>query len=321
MKHGQASRTALGAAGQRAAHQALESGLVFADPLAIRILGPDAEKAIAVAKAEPERRALRFFIAMRSRFAEEKALAAIEAGARQILVLGAGLDTFAYRLAPREGLKVFELDHPATQRDKRARLAAAHIAEPNHLAFVAHDFEHGPLTEALTAGGLDVGRRTFVLWLGVTPYLTEEAVFATLGALARFPGGAEVVFDYANPPHAIEEGGGRDFHLAMAARVAKSGEPFQCYLETAALHERARALGFVDIEDLDRAALVERYLPHLPAKPRPGPGGHVVRMATVGIPRNAAGDQTFQHCAVLKNDQRRQAKLGLPTVHAVAIGA
>ena len=130
MKHGQASRTALSAAGQRAAHQALEGGLVFSDPLAIRILGRDAEKAIAIAKAEPERRGLRFFVAMRSRFAEEKALAAIEAGVRQILVLGAGLDTLAYRLEPRAGLKVFELDHPATQRDKRSRLAEADIAEP-----------------------------------------------------------------------------------------------------------------------------------------------------------------------------------------------
>ena len=280
MKHGNASRTALGAAGHRAAHQALEGGLVFADPLAIPILGRDAEEAIAVAKDEPGRRGLRFFIAMRSRFAEDCAKAAIEAGARQILVLGAGLDTFAYRLEPREGLKVFELDHPATQRDKRARLAAAGIAEPAHLAFVAHDFEHGDMTEALAAGGLDVGRRTFVVWLGVTPYLAEEAVYATLGALSRFPGGAEVVFDYANPPHAIEEGGVRDFHHAMAERVAASGEPFRCYLETAALRERARTFGFADIEDLDRAALVERYLPHIPAKPRPGPGGHVVRMAT-----------------------------------------
>jgi hypothetical protein len=66
----------------------------------------------------------------------------------------------------------------------------------------------------------------------------------------------------------------------MAAHVAASGEPFRCFLETDALHERGRALGFVEIEDLDRAALFERYLPMLSAKPRPGPGGHVVRMAT-----------------------------------------
>ena len=105
MKNGQASRTALGAAGHRAAHQAIEGGLVFADPLALRILGGDAEEVIASAKGEPERRALRLFVAMRSRFAEDAARQAIEAGVRQILVLGAGLDTFAYRLEPHDGLK------------------------------------------------------------------------------------------------------------------------------------------------------------------------------------------------------------------------
>ncbi|HKN30728.1 MAG TPA: SAM-dependent methyltransferase [Roseiarcus sp.] len=280
MKHGQASRTALGAAGHRAAHQALESGMVFADPLALAILGDDAKEAIALARERPERRGLRFFVAMRSRFAEDSARRAIENGVRQILILGAGLDTFAYRLERREGLRVFELDHPATQRDKRRRLDEARVAEPSHVVYVAHDFEHGGMTAALGAGGLDAGRRTFVLWLGVTPYLTEDAVYATLGELARFPGGAEVVFDYANPPHAIEEAQVREFHHAMAERVAASGEPFLCHLDTHELHERARALGYGDIEDLDRAALVARYLPQAPAKPRPGPGGHVVRMAT-----------------------------------------
>jgi methyltransferase (TIGR00027 family) len=280
VKHGQASRTALGAAGHRAAHQALEGGFVFADPLAVRILGGDADEAIAFSKARPERRPLQLFVAMRSRFAEDSARKAIEAGVRQILVLGAGLDTFAYRLEPREGLRVFELDHPATQRDKRARLADAGIDEPSHLAFVAHDFEQGDMGQALAAAGLDVASRTFVLWLGVTPYLTEEAVFTTLSALARLPGGVEVVFDYANPPHAIDEPQTRDYHHAMAAKVAEQGEPFRCYLDTEDLHTRARALGFAEIEDLDRAALAERFLPGLAAKPRPGPGGHVVRMAT-----------------------------------------
>lgn len=280
MKHERASRTALGAAGHRAAHQTLEGGIVFADPLAVRILGPDAEEAIALARAQPERRGLRFFVAMRSRFAEDSARRAIAAGVRQLLVLGAGLDTFAYRLDPQEGLRVFELDHPATQRDKRARLSQAAVAEPAHVAYVAHDFEHGDMTEALQAGGLEVGRRTFVLWLGVTPYLTEHAVYATLGALARFPGGTEVVFDYANPPNTIEEESVREHHHRMAARVARSGEPFRCYFDTPALHERALTMGFVEIEDLDRAALVERFLPQIPSKPRPGPGGHVVRMAT-----------------------------------------
>ncbi|HZZ63753.1 MAG TPA: SAM-dependent methyltransferase [Roseiarcus sp.] len=280
MKNGRASHTALGAAGHRAAHQALEGGSVFADPLALRILGPDAEDAIALARERPERRGLRLFVAMRSRFAEDSARRAIEQGVRQVLVLGAGLDTFAYRLQPRDGLRVFELDHPATQRDKRRRLGEAAVAEPAHVAYLAHDFEHGGMTAALEAGGLVGGRRTFVMWLGVTPYLTEGAVYATLCELARIPGGAEVVFDYANPPHTIEEERLRAFHQEMAAQVAARGEPFRCYLETAALHQRVRALGYVEIEDLDRAALAARYLPQIPTKPPAGPGGHVIRIAT-----------------------------------------
>ncbi|HEY1885430.1 MAG TPA: SAM-dependent methyltransferase [Roseiarcus sp.] len=280
MQDGQASVTALGAAGHRAAHQVLERGFVFADPLALRILGQDADNAIALAKERPERRPLRLFIAMRSRFAEDSARRAIENGVRQILVMGAGLDTFAYRLEPAQDMRVFELDHPATQAEKRRRLAEARIAEPQHVAYVAHDFEQGSMTAALEAAGLDPGKRTFVLWLGVTPYLTEEAVFATLSELARLPGGAEVVFDYSNPPDAIAQGNTRNFHREMAERVAASGEPFRCYFDSGELHARARELGLAEIEDLDRAALVARYLPDASAAPRPGPGGHVVRMAT-----------------------------------------
>jgi methyltransferase (TIGR00027 family) len=281
MQHGQASVTALGAAGHRAAHQVLERGLLFGDPLALPILGPDAEGAIALARERPERRGLRLFIAMRSRFAEDSARSAIEKGVRQILVLGAGLDTFAYRLEPTDDLRVFELDHPATQAEKRRRLGQAHIAEPAHVSYVAHDFESGSMTAALKAAGLDTDRGAFVLWLGVTPYLTEEAVFATLGELGSWPGGTEIVFDYTNPPEAVDEPNARNFHREMAERVAASGEPFRGYFDSAELHARAGSLGFTDIEDLDRAALVARYLPDSAvAPPRPRPGGHVVRMAT-----------------------------------------
>ena len=280
MQHGKASLTALGAAGHRAAHQVLERGIVFSDPLALAILGQDADEAIALAKERPERRPLRLFVAMRSRFAEDSARRAIDAGVRQILVLGAGLDTFAYRLQPAADLRVFELDHPATQSDKRRRLAEAQIAEPQHVAYIAHDFEHGSMTAALEAGGFSPTKRTFVMWLGVTPYLTEDAVLATLGELTRWPGGVEIAFDYANPPHAIEEAATRNFHREMAEHVAASGEPFRCYLDSETLRTRALSLGFAEIEDLDRAALIKRYLPLLPVAPRSGPGGHVVRMAT-----------------------------------------
>jgi methyltransferase (TIGR00027 family) len=279
VRHGQASRTALGAAGHRGAHQTLEGGMVFADPLALAILGDDAEEALALAREAPERRALRFFIAMRSRFAEDSCRRAIGVGLRQVLVLGAGLDTFAYRLEGPADLRVFELDHPSTQRDKRRRLAEARIAEPPHVAYVAHDFEHGDMSSALLAAGLDAKQPTFVLWLGVTPYLTQEATFATLADLARLPGGAEVVFDYSNPPHTIE-GPQRRHHEELASKVAEAGEPFRGYFDTAELHAECRRLGYGEIEDLDRAALVALYLPQAPNPPKPRPGGHVVRVST-----------------------------------------
>jgi len=126
MQTGQPSRTALSAAAHRATHQVVEGGRIFADPLALRILGPDAEAIVAQMAAQPQRRGMRLFIAARTRFAEDALAEAAARGVRQLVVLGAGLDTFAYR-NPFEaaGLKVFEVDHAATQAWKRHRLADA----------------------------------------------------------------------------------------------------------------------------------------------------------------------------------------------------
>jgi methyltransferase (TIGR00027 family) len=275
MKPGQFSRTALSVAGHRAAHQVLEGGWIFADPLALRILGEDAESAVAGAREDPGRRGLRNFVATRSRFAEEAARRAIGEGVRQIVVLGAGLDTFAYRLEPSEGLRVFEVDHPATQAEKRRRLAAAGIAAPAHLTFAPCDFERDALGEALRAVGFDPDARAFFIWLGVVPYLTETAIFATLGFIAGLPAG-EVAFDYGNPAETIADTAMREYHKAMAERVAAAGEAFQSYFETPALHEKLRALGFQEIEDLGPNEIAARFFPEL-AKPGRANGGHVVR--------------------------------------------
>jgi len=279
MQEGQFSRTALGAAGHRAAHQILEGGLVFADPLALRILGPDAEEAIAEARENPGRRGLRLFVAVRSRFAEDVAGQAIARGVRQIVVLGAGLDTFAYRVEPAEGLRVFEVDHPATQAEKRRRLAAAGIAAPAHLTFAPCDFERAGLDESLGAAGFDARRPSFFLWLGVVPYLSQSAVFATLAFIGKLPGGGEVVFDYANPPETIADEASRQAHEILAARVAAAGEPLRTYFVTSELHENLRGLGFRRVEDLGPDEIAARFLPGR-AVPSRKSGGHVVLAAT-----------------------------------------
>ncbi len=232
MLSGQASRTALGAAGHRAVHQVLERGFIFADPLALRILGADADEALAEAEREPRRRGLRLFIAVRTRFAEDALAAAIARGASQLVVLGAGLDTYAYRADIGDRLRIFEVDHPATQAWKRERLASAGIAIPPTLTFAPVDFERESLATGLAAAGLDPARRSFFTWLGVTPYLSEEAVFATLGFIAGLPGGAEVVFDYTNPPETIADPARRAHHEALAARVAAAGMKFSEAIST-----------------------------------------------------------------------------------------
>ncbi len=166
----------------------------------MRILGTDAEAAVRDAENDPSRRRLRLFIAVRTRFAEDALAVAVAGGVRQLVVLGAGLDTYAYRTALGESLRIFEVDHPATQAWKRQRLAEAAIPVPRALTFAPVDFERETLADGLTAVGFDLAQQTFFTWLGVVPYLTEQAVCSTLGFIASLPGGAHVVFDYGNPP-------------------------------------------------------------------------------------------------------------------------
>ncbi len=273
MRRGQPSRTALGAAFHRAAHQVLERGAIFADPLAVRILADDADTAIRAAQADPSRRRLRLFIAARSRFAEDALAAAIPRGVSQLVVLGAGLDTFAYRTTLADRLLMFEVDHPATQAWKRQRLAATGIAVPRALRFAPVDFERETLAEALAAAGFAPRRPTLFTWLGVVPYLTEPAVLSTLAFIAGLPGGADVVFDYGNPP--APDDVADDAHARLAARVAAAGEAFRSLFETGALHARLAALGFSAIEDLGPADIRARWFPgHAGAAPERG--GHIV---------------------------------------------
>ena len=280
MQTGQPSRTALGAAGHRAAHQVLEQGRIFFDPLALRILGSEAEEALNEAEQEPRKRALRLFIAVRTRFAEDALAAAVARGVSQLVVLGAGLDTYAYRSNLQDRLRVFEVDHPATQAWKREQLAKASIAVPGALTFAPVDFERDTLADGLAAAGFDPHQQTFFTWLGVTPYLTESAVFATLGFIAALPGGAHVVFDYSNPPDSIVGVERRAFHEALATRVAAAGETFKSYFGSEALVVRLADLGFRDIEDLGPPEIAARYFPNHAGGPSGGGGAHIIRAAT-----------------------------------------
>jgi methyltransferase (TIGR00027 family) len=262
MIQAQPSKTALRVALRRAAHQMHDARpLVFEDPLAVRILGlefaeelrrtPDSDK-------RPWSAGLRAFMVARARLAEDTLAAGVrQSGVTQYLVLGAGLDTFACRNESTE-LRVFEVDHPATQAWKRQMLQSAGIVAPGTAHFVAVDFEVDSLRAKLAAVGFDFAQPTVTAWLGVVPYLTLEAFRATLRVLGRFAEGSTVVFDYSQPREALPE---RERLMldSLSARVAQAGEPFQLFFTPEQLAEELEWLGLRVVEDLDGAALTARY--------------------------------------------------------------
>jgi methyltransferase (TIGR00027 family) len=262
MQESRPSRTANRVAMRRAAHQLLDIPKVLDDPIALPILSDESranlskEPSFAAAMAAKYMRA---FMAVRSRFAEDELARAVARGATQYVILGAGLDTFAYRNPfPESALRVFEVDFPATQAWKRHRLAAANISIPASLTFAPVDFEHHTLAEGLAEANFDPKRTTFFSWLGVIMYLTREAAMGTLKFIASTPPGGGVVFDYAVPRASL------NFLQKMAfdrltARVEAAGEPFRLLFDPADLASDLRALGFTHLDDLTNAEINARY--------------------------------------------------------------
>jgi methyltransferase (TIGR00027 family) len=276
MQEGRPSATAQGAALLRAAHQLLDQPRVLDDPLALRVAGPEAE---ATLRADPapfqtdERRHLRAFIAMRSRYAEDELAQAVRRGIRQYVVLGAGLDTFAYRNPPSNALRVFEVDHPQTQAWKQRRLREASIALPPCLTFAPVDFESETLAGALRAAGLRTDEPAFFSWLGVTVYLTHAAVMETLRYVASTPAaGSEIVFSFV-PPHAGSRSG-------IGHRTASLGEPWVTFFDPAELERELRAMGFGRTEHVSPAYANRRYFADRADGLRVGGTGHLMK-ATV----------------------------------------
>ncbi len=259
MQEGKFSRTARRVAIRRAAHQLLDHPRVLDDPLALRIIGSEAAEDL---RSNPKEhhafsRAFRAFMAARSRYAEDELARAVANGVRQYVVLGAGLDTFAYR-NPHAALRVFEVDHPATQGWKREQLEAAGIAIPAALTFVPVDFERQTLADGLGQAGFALSAAAFFSWLGVTPYLTREACMSTLSLIATMPAGSGVVFDFAVDP-ALLNPGQRQALDALSERVARYGEPFQLFFDPGKLKDELRRMGFCRTEFLQGKEINARY--------------------------------------------------------------
>jgi len=265
------SRTALRVAMRRAAHQLFDRPKVLDDSIALRIIGPQAAAKLETERGTEDGRialSVRAFMVARSRYAEDALARSIERGAKQYVVLGAGLDTFAYRNPHAESaLRVFEVDYPATQECKRRQLEEARIAVPPSVTYAPVDFERQTLAEGLRLAGFDSAKPTFFSWLGVTMYLTEDAVMSTFGFIAATPPGGGVAFDYAVPRSSLGLLG-RIALDAVSRRVARAGEPFRTFFEPAALAERLRGIGFASVEDLGADEINARYFKNRPDKLR-----------------------------------------------------
>jgi methyltransferase (TIGR00027 family) len=254
-----ASLTARGVAGLRAAHQLIDDAPpILDDPVILRLLGPETEPHIRSdfeRYQSPPARGLRSHIVLRSRIAEDALRDAVARGIVQYVLLGAGLDTFAYRQPSwAAALEIIEVDQPSSQADKRSLLDAADIRIPGNVRYADVDFEHETLAEGLRRCGVGFDRPTFFSWLGVTMYLTREAIDGILATVASFPKGSEIVLTFVPPPRPDDEAG-----RFIAERAAALGEPWLSYFEPAEIDAVLRAHGFSDVRFFTREMVIRRY--------------------------------------------------------------
>jgi methyltransferase (TIGR00027 family) len=260
MKESIPSRTALGVALRRAAHQILDNPRVLEDPLAVPIIGEAALdiRRQAARHQSPTGKHFRAFMVARSRYAEDQLASSIDHGVHQYVVLGAGLDTSAYRGVVPACIRVFEIDHPATQAWKIECLQAAAIPIPSFVRHVPVDFESQNLASELLAAGFRSDQPSLVSWLGVVPYLTREAAAHTFGFIGQFPKGSGVVFDYAVSRSSL----GILERLALdelSRRVARAGEPFRLFFDPVDLGDLLKTSGFHRMEQLAAKEINEKY--------------------------------------------------------------
>lgn len=270
MKEGQPSRTAQTVAFARAIESLrLREERLFEDPYAAHFLDGDGRWMLRLLRGTISRRPVLYFIDQiapgllpyaiaRTAFIDEALAAALRRGILQVLILGAGYDTRALRTPSIENAVVYEVDHPDTQAVKHARLGADIEAIQGRVRLVGVDFDRQDLSERLRSAGFRFDWPAFVIWEGVTQYLPEEAVDATLRTLATLNRGTELVFTYVD--RALIEGtrsfpGGR--RLLFAVRLF--GEPFRFGLAPAEAPGFLRDRGFELLEDIGGDEFSARY--------------------------------------------------------------
>jgi methyltransferase (TIGR00027 family) len=257
-----ASRTAIGVAVLRALHELYDDApKILSDPIIPLLLD---KEVLQKAKAnlewyqDPLTTALRSHVVLRSRYAEDSLHEAVISGVHQYVILGAGFETFAYRQpAWADPLRIFEVDHPASQRAKVERLRLTGVSLPPNLEFVSADFETTSLRDILSHSSLDFTAPAFFSCLGVLVYLAEESAKAIFQVTASFPKLSEIVFTFSQGNLASrDERGSRP---ALAESAAAVGEPWRSYHDPDVLRRELFEIGFSGVSFLSPQEAKDRY--------------------------------------------------------------
>ncbi len=266
------SHTALTAAAARAAHLVVDSEpLIFSDHLAAALLGDLADELIGFHRAHaahPVLAGARGQVVVRSRYTEDRLARGVASGIGQYVILGAGLDSFGCRPGLAGRVRVFEVDHPASQAWKRAALARAGIRPAGVVSYVPADLAAGSLTDALAAAGFDLSRPALVSWLGVIMYLTRPAIERTLAAVARLAPGTELIADYMLPA-GLRDAAGDSYAELVAPVAASRGEPWRTFLSPDEMAGLLARHGFAVAEQAGQREAVDPALwqRHDPLRP------------------------------------------------------
>jgi len=195
-------------------------------------------------------------VCTRSRYAEDRLAAG---GFTQYVILGAGLDSFAWRRPDLlRSLRVFEVDHPATQAWKLERVRDLALPLSDSQVFVPVDFEAEPLRDALRTAGFDWGQPVLFSWTGVAPYLTAQAIASTLRTIAGAAAGSEVVLSYRAEESMLDDVG-KEFIRIYAPLAASLGEPLQPGWPVIEIERLISQCGLKVVDHPARADLQERY--------------------------------------------------------------
>jgi methyltransferase (TIGR00027 family) len=268
----------VGAAIARAMHQVLDADpKILDDPLVVGLVEGSSREEIM--RQPQDSRAPEWFrstFPLRSRFTEDSLRDAVDDGIQQYVMLGAGMDTFPYRQpkwASRR-LRIFEIDYPESQKFKRECLARRGISVPANVKFCPIDFEHMSVAEGVARWSLDRREVTFFSWLGVTQYLSREAIDSTLRFVLSMPKGSELVMEFILPPGAWAATEA-PYLAEVVARMAKHGEPWLTFFTPEEISTHLTALGFSQVSHLSPADAAARYFGN--RRDRLGPP-HYVRL-------------------------------------------